>query len=327
MAKEDYTMAKKDKKEKKNKNAVVEKTVKVEETTTVTPAEDATATAQAPAQAQPAEMHPAQPGTPARRPSGRRAKPLQLTPIIQPIAFVPYSTQEQELYMWDDNADYAAPGGYGDPYYDNYNNQQTPAFGGNELSYNDPYATNYASNSYSSNSYAAPYYGEYDYGYQAAPEAPAKKKKGVSVAAILLMLLSLVAIALIVIGKFVNQSFLMMVGDVSGLDAIINAFKGLSSGFSVESVPALMIAVIAVSAVVILIASLIRIKHRGACVVAKIFAFLGLVAALVALIIGLMNKETVVLNIALYIVTGIMLLIVLIAFGAKNDPKVKKAKK
>jgi hypothetical protein len=27
---------------------------------------------------------------------------MQLTPIIQPIAFVPYSTQEQPLYMYDD---------------------------------------------------------------------------------------------------------------------------------------------------------------------------------------------------------------------------------
>lgn len=29
-------------------------------------------------------------------------RPVQLTPIIQPIAFVPYSTQEQPLFMYDD---------------------------------------------------------------------------------------------------------------------------------------------------------------------------------------------------------------------------------
>lgn len=30
------------------------------------------------------------------------AKVMQLTPIVQPIAFVPYSSQEQPLYMYDD---------------------------------------------------------------------------------------------------------------------------------------------------------------------------------------------------------------------------------
>lgn len=35
-------------------------------------------------------------------PVAQPAKAVQLTPIIQPIAFVPYSTQDQPLYMYDD---------------------------------------------------------------------------------------------------------------------------------------------------------------------------------------------------------------------------------
>lgn len=35
-------------------------------------------------------------------PVSSASAPVQLTPIIQPIAFVPYSTQNQDLFMYDD---------------------------------------------------------------------------------------------------------------------------------------------------------------------------------------------------------------------------------
>lgn len=53
--------------------------------------------------------------------SGSNANPcampsrfIQLTPIIQPIAMVPYSTQNQPLMMYGDQGSFNGMGGYGD---------------------------------------------------------------------------------------------------------------------------------------------------------------------------------------------------------------------
>ena len=45
------------------------------------------------------EVAPVEEAKAAQQPVSAPPKVVQLTPIIQPIAFVPYSTQEQELYM------------------------------------------------------------------------------------------------------------------------------------------------------------------------------------------------------------------------------------
>ena len=45
-------------------------------------------------------------------------RPVQLTPIIQPIAFVPYSTQDQPLYMYDEEEVYEEEVADDETYYD-----------------------------------------------------------------------------------------------------------------------------------------------------------------------------------------------------------------
>lgn len=190
--------------------------------------------------------------------------------------------------------------------------------------------------SYDANAYNQGYGGYQDYGYAnyAAPAttvydaevAQVGKKKGkkVSFAAIILIVLSLLSIALIVIGKFVSQSFLFMTSETSGLDLILNFFKDISGGFTDAMIIPIMILVVAVGCLLMLIGSLIGLFKKGATLLAKIGAFLGLASMLVALIIGLMKTDAVSAEIGLYILTGIMFLCVIIAFGTKNSPKVAK---
>lgn len=291
MPKEDFKMAKKD----KNK----EKAVQVNAV---------------PAQGQP------QPGLP--RPARRPSKPLQLNPIIQPIAFVPYSTQQQELYMWEEEQQYD-----GGPYYDAQAQAASAAY--------DVAAPAYGDSSYqaSAGAYDQGYYGgygyqDYGYGYAQAPVASVetKKKKKVSAAAIILIILSLLSIALIVVGKFLNQSFLLMAGETSGLDMIINFFNDMTAGaeFGEAMIMPIAVLVVAVGAVIVLLGSLFGLFKKGATVFAKLGACLAFIGALVGLVVGLIKADTVQIQIGFYILVGIAALTLIIAFAAKNAPKAKK---
>ncbi|HHX48805.1 MAG TPA: hypothetical protein GX709_00175 [Clostridiales bacterium] len=263
--------------------------------------------------------------------SPRPARPLQLTPIIQPIAFVPYSTQQQELYMWEEEP-------YGDAYYDSQMQAANPGYNVD--------APNFGNSSYQANAYGQGYYGgegyNQGYGYnddahelsygaaapvEAAPEKAAKKKKGASGTAIVLLILSLVAIALIVIGKFVDQSFLMFADETSGLDMIINFFTDVSGGFTEAMIMPIAVLVAAVGILFVFLGSLFGIMRKGATVFTKIGTCIAFIGALVGLIVGLIKAEDVKIEIGYYILVGLSALILIIAFAAKNAPKEKKAKK
>ncbi len=216
-----------------------------------------------------APVAPAAPAAPAENnsvPVSSASAPVQLTPIIQPIAFVPYSTQNQDLYMYDDVQE---------------------------------------------DEYEEEYYEEV-----AAPVAAPKKKKA-SGAAIALIILSLVLVAVYVIGKFAVQEYLAFIGGVSGLDMILNLVDEFAAGFSMELILPIAVAACGVFAILTLIASLIRVMKKGACVFAKITTFLGLVCALVALIMALMDDMAI--GYGLYAAAAISLINVLIAYLAKND--------
>lgn len=210
---------------------------------------------------------------PIHSPSG----PMQLTPIIQPIAFVPYTTQEQPLYMYDDVA--------------------------TEGEYEDDYS-----------------YSEADYADETklVDASQNTKVKKVSGAAIALIILSIVMIAVYVIGKFFAFTYIQIANDTSGLDMLLNVISGGAIVFDTITVVALAISVSVVAAVLILVSSIIRIKTKGACVFAKIFSFVGLVTALVAVMISMVQKEDVAINYGMYVVAGIALLLVMIAFLSKN---------
>lgn len=204
-----------------------------------------------------------------QQPVASPAKVVQLTPIIQPIAFVPYSTQEQELYMYDEEVEE-----------------------------------------------------EEDYGEEEEEIVEAPKKKRVSAAAIFLSIFSLLIIAVFVAGKYVLQDYLAVLGSTSGLDVTMNMID--AQDFT--DITALLITIVPVAAVIVLLSSLIRIMHKGACVVAMIFSLIGIGCALAAILLILLDgsEEP---GYGLYAMAVLSLISMLIAFLSKREEKVKKAKK
>lgn len=199
------------------------------------------------------------------QPVAKPNKVVQLTPIIQPIAFVPYSTQEQELYMEEEE----------------------------EEAVDEPIPQE--------------------------EEAVAPKKK-VSAAAIFLSIFSLLIIAVFVAGKWVLQDYLACVGGVAGLDVTLNYIEAQDW----TDIVSILVTVIPVCAALVLISSLIRIMHKGACVFAMIFSLLGIAASLAAiLMLALDDAGDQSVGYGLYAMAGLSLINMLIAFLAKREPKVK----
>ena len=191
-------------------------------------------------------------------PVAQPAKAVQLTPIIQPIAFVPYSTQDQPLYMYDEEE-------------------------------------------------------EVEVEEEVEEEVVAPKKK-VSVAAIFLSIFSLLIVGLYVIANWVMPDMLGLIDGQSGLAIIM----GLVETMDFSNIMNIALAVVPVMAVLTLIASLIRIMKKGACVFAKITTFLGLVAVIAALLLALIDGGYAI-GYGLYAVAALSLINVLIAYLAKND--------
>ena len=199
------------------------------------------------------------------QPVAKPNKVVQLTPIIQPIAFVPYSTQEQELYMEEEE----------------------------EEAVNEPIP-------------------------QEEEVVPPKKK--VSAAAIFLSIFSLLIIAVFVAGKWILQDYLACVGGVAGLDVTLNYIEAQDW----TDIVSILVTVIPVCAALVLISSLIRIMHKGACVFAMIFSLLGIAASLAAiLMLALDDAGNQSVGYGLYAMAGLSLINMLIAFLAKREPKVK----
>ncbi|MBQ8178269.1 MAG: hypothetical protein IJ033_03650 [Clostridia bacterium] len=191
-------------------------------------------------------------------PVAQPAKAVQLTPIIQPIAFVPYSTQDQPLYMYDEEEEVAVE--------------------------------------------------------EEVEEVVAAPKKKVSCAAIFLSIFSLIIVGLYVIANWVMPDMLGLIDGQSGLAIIM----GLVETMEFTDIMSVALAVVPVMAVLTLIASLIRIMKKGACVFAKITTFLGLVAVIAALLLALIDGGYAI-GYGLYAVAALSLINVLIAYLAKND--------
>lgn len=144
-------------------------------------------------------------------------------------------------------------------------------------------------------------------------EVVAPKKKKVSCAAIFLSIFSLIIVGLYVIAQYALPEYLALVEGQSGLAIIMDLVENMD--FS--NIMNIAIAVVPVMAVLTLIASLIRIMKKGACVFAKITTFIGLVAVIAALLLALMDD--VAIGYGLYAVAALSLVNVLIAYLAKND--------
>ena len=145
-------------------------------------------------------------------------------------------------------------------------------------------------------------------------EVVAPKKKKVSCAAIFLSIFSLIIVGIYVIAEYAVPEYLALIGGQSGLAIIL----GLVETMDFTNITNIALAVVPVMAVLTLISSLIRIMKKGACVFAKITTFLGLVAAIAALLLVLIDG-TVEIGYGLYAVAALSLVNVLIAYLAKND--------
>ena len=139
-------------------------------------------------------------------------------------------------------------------------------------------------------------------------------KKKVSAAAIFLSIFSLLIVGLYVIANWVMPDMLGLIDGQSGLAIIMDLVETMD--FS--NIMNIALAVVPVMAVLTLIASLIRIMKKGACVFAKITTFLGLVAVIAALLLALIDGGYAI-GYGLYAVAALSLINVLIAYLAKND--------
>ncbi len=144
-------------------------------------------------------------------------------------------------------------------------------------------------------------------------EVVAPKKK-VSCAAIFLSIFSLLIVGVYVIANWVMPEMIGLINGESGLAIIM----GLIETMDFTNIMNIALAVVPVMAVLTLIASLIRIMKKGACVFAKITTFLGLVAVIAALLLALIDGGYEI-GYGLYAVAALSLINVLIAYLAKND--------
>ena len=189
-------------------------------------------------------------------PVAQPPKAVQLTPIIQPIAFVPYSTQDQELFVEEEEI----------------------------------------------------------VEEEIVEEEVVAPKKKVSCAAIFLSIFSLLIIGVYVAAEWVLTDILALVNGQSGLAIIMDLVETMEFTNFVN----LAIAVVPVMALLTLVASLIRIMRKGACIFAQITTFIGLVAVIAALLLVLIDGGYEI-GYCLYASAALSLINVLIAYLAKRD--------
>lgn len=199
---------------------------------------------------------------------------IKLAPIIQPIAFVPYNTQEQSLFD------------YGDYDYDRAREDISRGFQDEQA---------------------------YD-----GREMPIEKK--VRFIPIFIAILSLLIIGVLVAGKFVLQEYLMLVPDMSGYDYIMQIVDTFTSGAALVIKDLIIpgaVALIAFFALINFLASLIKMKSRGACAISKICLFFMLLLSIVLVVMNMINDVT--LGYGLYAVAGLSFIALIVGYLAKKD--------
>lgn len=179
-----------------------------------------------------------------RVPVNPQAEQLQLPPIVQPIAFVPYSTQDQPLYMYDEAIDE----------YQTVDHYQQPA-------------------DYAVDSAAEP-----------VETAKSARKGVQWAPIVLALLGLIMVAVMVIPKFVEALSILSVVGSTSGLDVILNLVDQFSAGFSSDLIVPIAIAVVGVTAVLTVLVGLIQITRKGACVLLKLIVAIMLIAALVAMI-------------------------------------------
>ncbi|MFW5780118.1 MAG: hypothetical protein ACOCWI_01520 [Bacillota bacterium] len=201
---------------------------------------------------------------------------VQLSPIVQPIAFVPYNTQDQPLFQY---------GGYD---VERAKEEIAQEFEDSE---------------------------EYEEVYE---ESDSEKK--VRFTPIFLAVLSLLVVAVLVVGEFVAQEFLALTAGMSGYAYIMELVDIFTAGGELVIADMIFpgaVGLVGLFAVINFIASLIKMKSRGASVISKICLFFMLTFSLVLTLISLMNDYEIVYG--LYAVAGLSLLSLIVGYLAKKE--------
>lgn len=201
------------------------------------------------------------------------ASNVQLTPIVQPLAFVPYSTQKQPLLVYDGTEEVVVE----------------------------------------------------DDAHEAAARqeqfVPVKKQKKVSGTAIFLILSGILLLALLVIGKFVPAvapytAILKDGGNVSGYEMAESLIANIKNIINAENIIPAAVVLAGVLTVLTILASLIRILKKGACVFAKIMLAFTFAFALVALIMCLTNSFEI--GYGLYAMVGLVFIQTAVAYLVRS---------
>ncbi|MDR0751206.1 MAG: hypothetical protein LBF12_01250 [Christensenellaceae bacterium] len=219
---------------------------------------------------------------------------IQLTPIVQPVTFVPYSSQEQPLLTFDGPEGGAgAMAGYADA---------------------------------GSNDYNA-YYDGYNY----AAQTDKKRKKGGT--SLLLILFSLITLAVLIIGQFVeavvDYTAVMVLNEekVTAYKLVTDLFLKdfeFSALFSTDTnILTLGLAVTAVFAALTFLLSLFNFGSGGAPLATKLTSLLTFAGAGFYFAYAMVKKVE--LGIGAYIILGVSLVMAILVFAVKRY-KPKKIK-
>ncbi|MDR0696192.1 MAG: hypothetical protein LBF68_01425 [Christensenellaceae bacterium] len=210
---------------------------------------------------------------------------IQLTPIVQPVTFVPYSSQQQPLLTFDGMDDAMTAGQL-----DGYNGQ---------------------------------YDGYYD-NYDTSQGVTKKRRKGGT--SLLLILLSLLTLAVLIIGNFVSAvvdyTAVMVINEekvtayklVTDLFLKDFAFDALFS--SDQNILTLGLAATAVFSALTFLLSLFNFGTGGAPLATKLTSTLAFIGAAFYLAYGMVKKVE--LGMGAYIVLGITALMTIIVFVVKR---------
>lgn len=199
---------------------------------------------------------------------------FQLAPIVQPLAIVPFNTQEQPLFQYGSSYDFRQA-------------REDIAQG-----FEDEAAVQY--------------------------EAPIEKR--VRFVPVFLAILSLLVVGVLVLGEFALQQYLVLTTGMSGYAYVMDLVAKVTGTIVIADLifPG-AVAIVAVFSVLNLLASLIKMKSRGACAFSKICLFFMLTFSLVLVLICLMNEME--MGYGLYAVAGLSFLSLVIGYLAKKDKK------
>lgn len=222
--------------------------------------------------------------------------PQQLPPIIQPIAFVPYSTTRQPLYQYADDGEY----GY------DYNGYEDVSDAASYSMEEEPAYEERAERVNKS-------------GKQGAKKVNMRKSQRVNASgcSIVLMILSILSLLVIILGAYVKFEYLYVYKEVGALTKILELKDMFGGEIVIKTLlfPA-SIALVAVADILIFLGALISVKKRGVGGLTKFFILLEVLGAALFAVMVAVNGFSI--GYGTYIIAGIALVSMLFALFSRK---------